>query len=177
MSKMLGNLTGEGWEQSDSAEQSVPSEGVRELLTPPAPRRRGQGLLWALTLASFLGGTYYGFQFRKYTAPAEPRLSIIDDGAALVAHWDPRALAETGQNTALRVTSAGRQRVIPLDSVALQRGALVLDVPAGQSFEPGLASADPEALRQQIRDQTDLNAQMILRLQELNEAAPKNGVK
>ena len=158
-----------------------------ELVTPPVPQRiKGQVLLWSLTLASFLGGTYYGFLFQRTPADTDTRLAVVDDGTALVARWNAGSVGITSaQHALLRVTAGGLQRQLDLDKVALQKGEMVLDadpdervevelmgpglgnharfVP-GDSLETGGPNADRQSLQQQIKDQQQLNMQMERRL-------------
>src|SRR4051794_4335775 len=108
-----------------------------ELVTPPVPQRiKGQVLLWALTLASFLGGTYYGFLFQRQPADLGTQLTVVDNGTGLMARWNGRSSAvASAQHALLRVTAGSRQFQMDLDKAALQKGEMVLDADPDEAVE------------------------------------------
>jgi hypothetical protein len=188
MSRHL-EITNDNWGDSLSLGGIAPAG---ELLAPPEPARvNKQAIFWALTLAAFLGGTAYGYSFRKVNPGVAPALTIVNDGAALVARWDPASVAKVNA-AALTLRADGEPRNIALDSEALRKGEIVLpadpDQPAeiswstlansgaskarflaGDPLEPAIAKADEESLRQQIEDQRALNTQMNRRLAQLRK--------
>jgi hypothetical protein len=183
MARLLGDVSGEN--PSDTYRPALP----RELLTAPAPQRRGETLLWVLTLASFLGGTYYGYLFRKSSAPSQPRLAIVETANnTLVARWDGRAAPLAALTEVdLHVRSGGREEVVRLDQAALRRGEVSLGVTpanrvdaewsaaglsghalfeAGEPMEPGIEVADENALILQLAAQKTKNEQLAQQLRQ-----------
>jgi hypothetical protein len=157
-----------------------------ELISPPLARPiNSRAMLWALTLFSFLGGTYYGYQFRKAAVAADAHLVVLADGGVLVARWNAKALAAATGPAELRVNSGVRQTVLALDAAALRSGELKLTADPGRSadvelvgrgvssrarflagdpLDAALVSADADSLRQQLADQQELNTTMERKL-------------
>jgi hypothetical protein len=153
---------------------------------PPSRQINGRAVLWALTLLSFLGGTYYGYQFRKAATPADMQMVVVARGGTLVAQWDgklPRLAAM--ESAQLRVSEGAQERVVRLDRQTLLRGELPLDVDparsaevelvgqgvsgharflAGDPLDSAAVDADADSLRQQLADQQELNQQMERKL-------------
>ena len=147
---------------------------------------KGRLILWVLTLGSFLGGAYYGYLFQKSPVAGNTELSVVDDGTALVAHWNPRASAVASADRAqLLVTAGGREVRIDLDKPMLLRGEVTLDADSsepvavqltgaglasharyvpGDPLQTDGANTDADALRQQIADQQQINTQLERRL-------------
>ena len=158
-----------------------------ELVSPPQPRPvKSRALLWTLTLFSFLGGTFYGYFFRKSVSVADAQVVVVDNGNGLVARWDAKAPGVASLERAqLRVNADLQELVLTLDRSTLRRGEVPLDLDPRQSVEVELAGkgisgrarfvagdpldaalihADADSLRQQIADQKELNTQMERRL-------------
>ena len=158
-----------------------------ELVSPPSSHPlNSKALLWTLTLAAFLGGTYYGYLFRKSAAPVVAQLMVVDNGHSLVVRWNGNAPGLATLPTArLKVNSGVQQLLLPLDQPALRRGEFVLDVDrqqsadvelvgqglsgrarylAGDPLDAVIARADAVSLKQQLADQKELNTQMERRL-------------
>jgi hypothetical protein len=149
---------------------------------PPSRSLNSRAWLWALTLLSFLGGTYYGYQFRKTAAATDAQLVIVARDGLLVAQWDGNAPGLAALESAqLRVRSGGKQLLLPMNKAALRGGELALSTDPGQPAEvelfgqgitgharflagdpldSALVNADADSLKQQLADQQDLNQRM-----------------
>jgi len=172
------------WAISDEASGSTASE----LVSPPAPTpMKGRLILWILTLGSFLGGAYYGYLFQKSPVAGSTELTLVNDGKALVAHWNPRASAVASADKAQMLVTVGGRLVstLFLDKTTLHQGQVVLAADGnepvavqltgagfasharyvpGDPLETDGANVDPETLRRQIADQQQVNTQLERRL-------------
>jgi hypothetical protein len=153
---------------------------------PPTRSINGRALLWALTLLSFLGGTYYGYQFRRTAVASDPQLVVVARDGMLVAQWDGNSagLAEL-ESAQIRVRSGMKELVLPVTKSTLRKGELALALDptqpvdaellaqgvsgharflGGDPLDSALVNADVDSLKQQLADQQELNQRMERRL-------------
>ena len=139
---------------------------------PPSRSLNSRAWLWALTLLSFLGGTYYGYQFRKTGAAADVQLVVVAREGLLFAQWDGKAPGLASLESAqLRVRSGVNERLLPVNKSALRQGEVALSVEpnqttevellakgvsgyarflAGDPLDSAVVNADADSLKQQL---------------------------